>query len=147
MRTFFWLLPLAAGLLPAAYATPYTAEPGCRLPEHLDGRRFTNLSDPTWRPDNPNAGRMVRVDFSGNRYPLSVLGTRLRFHGSYAYRRIADNMAVIDMHEAFEAGDSHYQLMLSCHTDLQGRFIFTQFDGPIEPRRRQNGGTWTLQPR
>jgi hypothetical protein len=147
MRTPVCLLLLAAGLLPAAHAAPYTAEPGCRLPDHIDGRRFTNRSDPTWRPDNPNAGRMVRVDFSGNRYLLSVLGTRLRFHGSYAYRRMADNIAVIDMHEAFEAGDSHYQLLLSCRTDLQGRFVFTQFDGPIEPRRRQNSGTWTLQPR
>lgn len=146
MRTLACIL-LASSLLPAAHASPYTAGPGCRLPEHVDGRRFTNLSDPIWAPDNPNAGRMVRVDFSGNRYLLSVLGTRLRVHGSYTYRRIADNMAVIDMYEAFQAGDSHYQLMLSCHTDLQGRFVFTQFDGPIEPRRRQNGGTWTLQPR
>ena len=143
MRTPMMTLLLAAGLMPSAHA----ADPGCSLPAHIDGRRFTNLSDPTWRPDNPNAGRMVRVDFAGGRYLLSVLGTRLRFQGSYAYRRIADNIAVIDMHEAFEAADSHYQLLLTCQSDLQGRFVFTQFDGPIAPRRRQNGGTWTLQPR
>lgn len=133
-------------LVHAAVAAP-PQPPGCSMPSSIDSRRLTNLTDPLWRPDNPNAGRMVRVDFSGGHYLLTVLGTRLRYQGTYHYQRIAANIAAIDMHEAFEAGDSHYQLLLTCQTDLQGRFVFTQFDGPLPPKRRQNGGTWTLQPR
>lgn len=130
-----------------ATCASHATEPGCVMPEAIEGRRFTNLSDPAWHPDNPHAGRMVRVDFSGARYLLSVLGTRQRHHGSYTYRRLAPTIGVIDMHEAFEAGDSQYQLVLSCLTDLEGRFVFTQSSGPVAPQRRQNGGTWTLQPR
>ena len=129
-------------LPPASAATP-----ACTLPETLANRRFTNLTEPHHRPDNPHAGRMVRVDFTGTRYLLTVLGTRHRVQGGYRYARLAPNIAMIDMDEAFEGGDSHYQLVLSCLTDHEGQFIFTQFDGPVAPRRRQNTGRWTLQPR
>lgn len=140
---------LACALLLAASgaAAAPAASPGCSLPDSIQGRRFTNLSDPEWRPDNPHAGRMVRVDFSADRYLLSVLGTRRRHEGTYRYRRVLPHIAVIDMHESFDSGDSRYQLLLACRSDLQGRFVFTQFDGPVAPTRRQNGGTWTLQPR
>lgn len=38
----------------------------CYLPTTLDQRQFTNLSDPLYAPDNPNAGRMVQVSFDNN---------------------------------------------------------------------------------
>lgn len=140
--------PLVIGLMAliAAFAS-HAVEPGCVMPKEIEGRRFTNLSDAAWRPDNPHAGRMVRVDFSGGRYLLSVLGSRQRHHGSYTYTRLAPTISVIDMHEAFEAGDSRYQLVLICLTPLKGRFVFTQSSGPVVPEHRQNGGIWTLQPR
>lgn len=125
----------------------HAATPGCSLPGNLEGRRFTNLTDPHYRPDNPHAGRMVRVDFSAGRYLLTVLGTRLRVQGAYRYARLAPNIAVVDMQEAFEGGDTRYQLLLTCLTDHEGHFVYTQFEGPVAPRRRQNGGRWTLQPR
>lgn len=65
-------------LVHAAVAAP-PQPPGCSMPSSIDSRRLTNLTDPLWRPDNPNAGRMVRVDFSGGHYLLTVLGTRLRY--------------------------------------------------------------------
>ncbi len=39
-----------------------------------------------------------------------------------------------------------YLALLACLGDHQGRFIYTQHDGPITPRQRQNSGRWTLQP-
>lgn len=145
MRSFALSTLVLSALLapPPAHAAP----PGCSLPGRLDGRRFTNLTDPYYRPDNPNAGRMVRVDFSANRYLLTVLGTRLRVQGTYRYARLAPNIAVVDMEEAFEGGDTRYQLVLTCLTDHEGHFIYTQSEGPVPPQRRQNSGRWTLQPR
>ncbi|WP_239506965.1 hypothetical protein [Stenotrophomonas maltophilia] len=55
-------LSLLAALLSPAVATAAN----CTLPTTLDQRQFTNLSDPLYAPDNPNAGRMVQVSFAGN---------------------------------------------------------------------------------
>lgn len=135
-------LPLLAALLCPALAA---ASP-CTLPALLDGRQFTNLSDPLYAPDNPNAGRMVQVNFSGDRYLLQVLGTPLAVAGTYRYQRLAPHVGEVRMTEAYPGGTSRYTLLLTCLTDQQGQFVFTQHDGPVEPRQRQNGGRWTLQP-
>lgn len=118
----------------------------CYLPTTLDQRQFTNLSDPLYAPDNPNAGRMVQVSFDNNQYVLDILGTDLRIGGSYRYQRLAPHIAEIQMTEAYPAGPAHYTLLLTCQSDHQGRFIYTQHDGPIAPLQRQNSGRWTLQP-
>lgn len=118
----------------------------CTLPATLDQRQFTNLSDPLYQPDNPNAGRMVQVSFGPAAYTLDVLGTGMRIGGNYRYRRLAPHIAEIQMSEAHPAGAARYTLLLTCLTDHQGRFIYTQHDGPIAPRQRQNSGRWTLQP-
>ncbi|MBH1569123.1 hypothetical protein I5U58_17360 [Stenotrophomonas maltophilia] len=118
----------------------------CSLPTALDQRQFTNLSDPLYAPDNPNAGRMVQVSFDNNQYVLDILGTDLRIDGSYRYQRLAPHIAEIQMTEAYPAGPAHYTLLLTCQSDHQGRFIYTQHDGPIAPLQRQNSGRWTLQP-
>ncbi|WP_164075641.1 hypothetical protein [Stenotrophomonas maltophilia] len=118
----------------------------CSLPTTLDHRQFTNLSDPLYAPDNPNAGRMVQVSFDGNQYVLDILGTGLRIGGIYRYTRLAPHTAEIEMTEAHPAGAARYTLLLTCLTDDQGRFIYTQHDGPLAPRQRQNSGRWTLQP-
>jgi len=146
------VLPLATlcGLLclaPMLVAAAPSHVARCSLPQSIDGRRFTNTTDPHYRPDNPNAGRTVRVDFGAGRYLLSVLGTRTRHPGRFSYRRLAPTIGVIDMQEDYEGGESHYQLVLTCLDDHQGLFVFTQFAGPMAPARRQNGGRWTLQPR
>ncbi|EKT4099187.1 TPA: hypothetical protein ACOEBE_003777 [Stenotrophomonas maltophilia] len=118
----------------------------CSLPTTLDQRQFTNLSDPLYAPDNPNAGRMVQVSFDNNQYVLDILGTDLRIDGSYRYQRLAPHIAEIQMTEAYPAGPAHYTLLLTCQSDHQDRFIYTQHDGPIAPLQRQNSGRWTLQP-
>ena len=118
----------------------------CTLPATLEQRRFTNLSDPLYAPDNPNAGRMVQVSFAGTRYTLDILGTDLRINGSYSYQRLARHIAEVQMVEDHPAGTARYTLLLACLGDHQGRFIYTQHDGPIAPRQRQNSGRWTLQP-
>ncbi|HIE1100532.1 MULTISPECIES: hypothetical protein [Stenotrophomonas] len=82
----------------------------CTLPATLDQRQFTNLSDPLYAPDNPNAGRMVQVSFAGSRYVLDILGTDLRFSGSYRYQRLAPHVAEIRMTEAHRAGPARYTL-------------------------------------
>jgi len=135
-------LTVLAALLCPALATAAT----CTLPTTLDQRQFTNLSDPLYAPDNPNAGRMVQVSFAGNQYVLEILGTGLRIGGSYHYQRLAPHIAEIRMTEDHPAGPGHYTLLLTCLSDQQGRFIYTQHDGPIAPRQRQNSGRWTLQP-
>ncbi len=135
-------LTLFAALLFPALA----AASSCVLPSQLDQHQFTNLSDPLYQPDNPNAGRMVQVSFVGNQYVLDILGTDLRIDGSYRYQRLAPHIAEIQMTEAHPAGPARYTLLLTCLTDRQGRFIYTQHDGPIAPRQRQNSGRWTLQP-
>ncbi len=117
----------------------------CSLPTTLDHRQFTNLSDPLYAPDNPNAGRMVQVSFDGNQYVLDILGTGLRIGGIYRYTRLAPHTAEIEMTEAHPAGAARYTLLLTCLTGDQGRFIYTQHDGPLAPRQRQNSGRWTLQ--
>ncbi|WP_367382243.1 hypothetical protein [Stenotrophomonas cyclobalanopsidis] len=118
----------------------------CSLPTTLDHRQFTNLSDPLYLPDNPNAGRMVQVSFADNQYVLDILGTGLRIGGSYRYQRLARHVAEIQMTEKHPTGPAHYTLLLTCLSDHQGRFIYTQHDGPLLPRQRQNSGRWTLQP-
>ncbi|AWH53441.1 hypothetical protein C1924_09750 [Stenotrophomonas sp. ESTM1D_MKCIP4_1] len=118
----------------------------CTLPVTLDRRQFTNLSDPLYASDNPNAGRMVQVSFGAAAYTLDVLGTGIRIGGNYRYRRLAPHIAEVEMSEAHPAGPARYTLLLSCLTDRQGRFIYTQHDGPLAPRQRQNSGHWTLQP-
>lgn len=135
-------LTLLAALLFPALATAAD----CALPTTLDQRQFTNLSDPLYQPDNPNAGRMVQVSFGSNQYVLHILGTDLRIGGSYRYQQLAPHIAEIQMTEAHPAGPARYTLLLTCLTDHQGRFIYTQQDGPIAPRQRQNSGRWTLQP-
>ncbi|HEL2960892.1 TPA: hypothetical protein UL931_004185 [Stenotrophomonas maltophilia] len=135
-------LTLLAALLCPALATAAN----CSLPTTLDQRQFTNLSDPLYSPDNPNAGRMVQVSFAGSQYVLDILGTDLPIGGSYHYQRLTLHTAEIQMTEAHPAGPTHYTLLLTCLSDHQGRFIYTQHDGPIAPRQRQNSGRWTLQP-
>ena len=135
-------LTLLAALLCPALATAAN----CTLPTTLDQRQFTNLSDLLYAPDNPNAGRMVQVSFACSQYVLDILGTDLRIGGSYHYQRLALHTAEIQMTEAHPAGPTHYTLLLTCLSDHQGRFIYTQHDGPIAPRQRQNSGRWTLQP-
>ena len=133
--------------LTAALLCPVLASAAdCRLPTTLDQRQFTNLSDPLYLPDNPNAGRMVQVSFAAGAYTLDVLGTDIRIGGSYRYTRVAPHIAEIEMSEAHPAGPARYTLLLTCLTDHQGRFIYTQHDGPLAPRQRQNSGRWTLQP-
>ncbi|HDS1215439.1 TPA: hypothetical protein QEL30_000436 [Stenotrophomonas maltophilia] len=133
-------------ILLAALLCPALAAANCTLPTTLDQRQFINLSDPLYASDNPNAGRMVQVSFAGSQYVLDILGTDLRIGGSYRYQRLAPHIAEIQMTEAYPAGSAHYTLLLTCLSDLQGRFIYTQHDGPIAPRQRQNSGRWTLQP-
>ncbi|HHA2561528.1 TPA: hypothetical protein ACOEOH_003077, partial [Stenotrophomonas maltophilia] len=82
-------LILLAVLLCPALATAAN----CILPATLDQRQFTNLSDPLYAPDNPNAGRMVQVSFAGSQYVLDILGTDLRIGGSYRYQRLAPHIA------------------------------------------------------
>ncbi|WP_447781416.1 hypothetical protein [Stenotrophomonas riyadhensis] len=118
----------------------------CTLPTTLDQRQFTNLNDPLYAPDNPNAGRMVQVSFDGSQYVLDILGTDVRIGGRYRYQRLAPHIAEIEMVESHPAGPARYTLLLTCQTNRQGRFIYTQHDGPIAPRQRQNSGRWTLQP-
>ncbi|SNY69220.1 hypothetical protein [Stenotrophomonas sp. CC120223-11] len=118
----------------------------CTLPATLDQRQFTNLSDPLYAPDNHNAGRMVQLSFAGNQYVLDILGTDLRIGGSYRYQRLAPHIGEIQMTEAHPEGQARYTLLLTCLGDRQGRLIYTQHDGPIAPRQRQNSGRWTLQP-
>lgn len=132
---------LAALLFPALATAAH-----CTLPATLDQRQFTNLSDPLYAPDNPNAGRMVQVSFAGNQYVLDILGTDLRISGSYRYQRLAPHIAEIRMTESHPSGPANYTLLLACQTDHQGRFIYTQHNGPIAPHQRQNSGRWTLQP-
>ncbi|WP_416057615.1 hypothetical protein [Stenotrophomonas maltophilia] len=133
-------------LLTALLCPALATAADCTLPATLDQRQFTNLSDPLYAPDNPNAGRMVQVSFAGNQYVLDILGTDLRIGGSYRYQRLAPHVAEIRMSENHPAGPAQYALLLTCQTDRQGRFIYTQHDGPIAPRQRQNSGRWTLQP-
>ncbi len=135
-------LPLIAALLCPALASAAD----CSLPTTLDHRQFTNLSDPLYLPDNPNAGRMVQVSFGASGYTLDLLGTDLQLHGIYRYKRLAPHTAEIEMTEAHPAGAARYTLLLTCLADHQGRFIYTQHDGPLAPRQRQNSGRWTLQP-
>lgn len=123
-------LPLIAALLCSALASAADYS----LPTTLEQRQFTNLSDP------------VQVSFAGNQYVLDIRGTGLRIGGSYRYQRLAPHIAEIQMTEAHPAGPAHYTLLLTCQSDRQGRFIYTQHDGPIAPRQRQNSGRWTLQP-
>lgn len=135
-------LPLIAALLCPVLASAAD----CSLPVTLDHRQFTNLSDPLYAPDNPNAGRMVQVSFASNQYVLDILGTGLRLGGSYRYQRLARHVAEIEMAENHPTGPARYTLLLTCLSDHQGRFIYTQHDGPLLPRQRQNSGHWTLQP-
>ncbi len=132
---------LAALLFPALATAAH-----CTLPATLDQRQFTNLSDPLYAPDNPNAGRMVQVSFAGSQYVLDILGTDTRIGGEYRYQRLAPHIAEIEMVESHPAGPARYTLLLTCQTDHQGRFIYTQHNGPIAPHQRQNSGRWTLQP-
>ncbi len=81
-----------------------TAAADCTLPTTLDQRQFTNLSDPLYQPENPNAGRMVQVSFAGNQYVLDVPGTDLRIGGSYRYQRLAPHIAEIQMTDSHPAG-------------------------------------------
>ncbi|GEM_PF-259597 len=141
-----------ACLLPASVLAAETAFPGgdqaaagsttCQLSPRLAGQRFVNVSDSAWRPDNPNAGRVVEVGFEATRYQLKVLGTHHVYAGTYRARRLLDNVVAVDMHETHPLGPVHYQLLLSCLAPSQGRFIYTQFNGPILPARRQNTGQW-----
>lgn len=133
-------------VLLATLLCPALAAASCTLPATLDQRQFINLSDPLYASDNPNAGRMVQVSFAGSQYVLDILGTALRIGGSYRYQRLAPHIAEIQMTESHPAGPVHYTLLLTCLSDHQGRFIYTQHDGPIAPRQRQNSGRWTLQP-
>ena len=135
-------LTLVAALLFPALATAAD----CALPTTLDQQQFTNLSDPLYQPDNPNAGRMVQVSFGSNQYVLHILGTDLRIGGSYHYQQLAPHIAEIQMVEAHPAGNARYTLLLTCLTDSEGMFVFTQHAGPIPPARRQNSGRWTLTP-
>lgn len=140
MRLFPVLLFLA--LLP----TTSLATPACTLPTTLDARQFINISDPLYRPDNPNAGRMVQVNFAADQYVLEILGTPIRVQGTYRYQRHALHLGEIRMREAFPGGTAAYTLLLTCLTDSEGMFVFTQHTGPIAPARRQNSGRWTLTP-
>jgi hypothetical protein len=140
MRLFPVLLFLA--LLP----TPSLATPACTLPATLDARQFINISDPLYRPDNPNAGRMVQVNFAADQYVLEILGTPIHVQGAYRYQRYAPHLGEIRMREAFPGGTAAYTLLLTCLTDSEGMFVFTQHAGPIAPARRQNSGRWTLTP-
>jgi len=116
------------------------------MPASVDGRRFINVSEQGWRPDNPNAGRMVELNLRGGRYVLTVLGENISVQGRYRAHRLAPDITVLDMVEAFAGGTARYQLLMTCLTAHKGQFIFTQADGPILPRQRQNSGHWTLQP-
>ncbi len=89
---------------------------------------------------------MVQVSFAGNQYVLDILGAGQRIGGSYRYQRLAPHIAEIRMTENHPAGPAHYTLLLTCLSDQQGRFIYTQHDGPIAPRQRQISGHPALQP-
>lgn len=133
---------LSLALLPGtALATP-----ACTLPATLDARQFTNVSDPLYRPDNPNAGRMVQVNFAASQYVLDILGTPVSVQGTYHYQRHAPHIGEIQMREAFPGGTAAYTLLLTCLTNGEGMFVFTQQSGPIAPAHRQNSGRWTLKP-
>jgi len=143
---------MTAWLLPASVFSADRALPGgdqaaggsttCQFSPRLAGQRFINVSDAAWRPDNPNAGRVVEVSFEATRYQLKVLGTGNVYDGTYRAQRLLDNVMAVDMRETHPLGPVHYQLLLSCLTPSQGRFVYTQFNGPILPARRQNTGQW-----
>ncbi len=136
----------ATALLASFNALANGPGPGCQMPASLDGRTFLNTTDPLPSEDNPHAGRKVRVDFASLQYVLEVIDSPVRAEGYYRYRQLAPHIGMISFREDYLGGTSVYQLLLTCLTDHEGRFVFTQFDGPIPPARRQNGGRWTLQP-
>lgn len=118
----------------------------CDVPLDLNQRQMINLSDPLYQPSNPNAGRMVKVDFGRERYTLEVLGTDIKMEGKYEYRNIQRGLGEINMTERHPDGNATYTLTLKCLTDQSGMFLYTQHDGPVEPAQRQNSGRWTLVP-
>ncbi len=133
-----------AAFVLACLLAPALAAADCQLPTSLHGRQMTNQSDPLYQPGNPHAGRLVQLEFQHTTYSLAPLGTSQRFAGTYSYSRLAPHVGEIRFTEAFEGGVARYRLLLTCLTGNGGRFVFTQDDGPVPPRQRQNGGTWAL---
>ncbi|WP_260473478.1 hypothetical protein, partial [Stenotrophomonas maltophilia] len=122
-------------LLTALLCPALATAADCTLPATLDQRQFTNLSDPLYAPDNPNAGRMVQVSFAGNQYVLDILGTDLRIGGSYRYQRLAPHIAEIQMTEAHPAGPAHSTLRLTGLASPQGGVLSPRpTDPPPRPR-------------
>jgi len=139
-----WIPAALCGLAFCAAAATAAAEPACRLPKILAGRQMSNISDPLYRPDNPHAGRLAIVDFAAGTYRLRVAGSGREIQGTYGYRLLDRHIAEVALVEAFDHRTSHYRLLLTCLDDHGGRFVFTQDDGPVAPRQRQNGGVWSL---
>ncbi|MBT2375409.1 hypothetical protein [Pseudomonas fluorescens] len=125
---------------------PVIAASTCELPVDLNGHTELGISDPAYRPDNPNAGRQIFLRWGPGTYTLSVLGKDLVVNGTYKYTRLSPGVGQIDMREDFPGGLTEYSVTLVCLTNSSGTLVYTQQRGAIEPQQRQNAGTYILDP-
>lgn len=127
-------------------AVALAAEPACSVPPHLHGLNMINSIDAQYRPDNPHAGNLLRVEFGADRYRLRVLNSAVEAEGHYRYRRLAGNVGQWEAREAYLGNTSVYRVTLVCLSDTAGTFVYSQSQGAIGPQVRQNTGRYTLQP-
>lgn len=135
------------GIIAAGWmlVVPSWALAQCDVPAKVADRVFINTVAENYSPQNPNAGRVVRLELGDSNYRLHILGSGQVVDGVYHYARLAKNVGQLSMREQFGGEITGYTITLVCLTPLAGTFVYTQTQGAIKPDVRQNTGRYTLQ--
>ncbi|WP_375322556.1 hypothetical protein [Aliivibrio logei] len=119
----------------------------CSVPDTLENMTFINVVDPTYSILNSNAGAIVKVTYSNEKYVTEFLNRELGpFNGSYTYKVLdKDNgIGIYFGDEQFPLTKPSHSVLFKCLTNTYGMAIFTQISGVNEPIGRQNMLTYTV---
>ena len=120
----------------------------CRVPETLENVTVVGLIDPVYSVSNPNAGAIISVTYTKDKYHVVFLNRQTKpFEGSYSYRVLdaVNGVGLFLGDEVAPLNKPSHTILFKCLTDTYGTAIFTQLAGEHEPSPRQNTTTYTLQ--
>lgn len=118
----------------------------CQLPESLAGKSLLLRIYGLPSPSNPLAGNIIEMHFKEQSFKSKTLKTGKVFKGEYTYYRYEKDLAVLSAGAVKADVGEYFTETFVCQTDISGYYIFSTFQGRVEPEVRQNTGRYIFMP-
>lgn len=119
--------------------------PSCSVPKQLSGKKILFTVDEEYSQYSPEVVGLMELYFDQQSFVNYVIQDNYFFPGKYSYRKIAPDLARIELTEIIGNLISKYQLVLVCITDIEGYFFYTLNYGERVPKIEHNTGSYVFR--